>query len=421
MSPKPLHIALSTVGSTGDTQPFIALGKALREAGHEVLAFSHPFHQERFEAHGVPFHPCGPEVELDELNDLLSKMLEHVNPLTQLRILMEEAFFADYRKYFEDARMGMEKVDLVLGHMVDFVGMEAATQLNKPRIGALLAPTGIPTKHSAPFFLRDLGAGVNQLAWKILVSLLYRMDHDVMARLRELGGTQQKIQHYHTLSPDLNLVAASPILSPTFPDLPAHFTVTGPWILPEPEFVVPPDLEAFVEQHPRPVVISFGSMGGNLGPQLTATVVEALTELGVAGVVQSGYAGLFREDAPSHIHFAEYVPHGWLFPRASCVVHHGGAGTTMAACRAGVPSVVVTFIADQPYHAYHLKRLGIAPKMIWYRHLTTAKLVDRISEVLGSPTMKARARELRPQFLAEKGTERAIQAIENFAQSRNLF
>ena len=416
----PLHIALSTVGSTGDIQPFIALGKTLMAAGHQVKAITHPFHRDRFEAHGIPFHGCGPEVELEELNALLSRMLLRVNPIKQLRMLMEEAFFEDFRQYFEDAKAGLADVDLVVGHMVDFVGQEAASQLGKPRIGVVLAPGAIPTQYNFPMLPVDWGPRWNKFAWWVMGILMGRLDHDIIARLRMLGGTRQHISRYHTLSPDLNLIASSPILTPIYPDLPDQFNVTGAWILPEPSFTPPPDLVAFLEKYPRPVVVSFGSMGGEKGPELTKTVLEALEKVGAAGIIQSGYAGLFEENAPENVHFAEYVPHGWLFEQGSCVVHHGGAGTTMAACRAGVPSVVVTFIADQPYFASNLRRLGIAPKMTWFRWLNADVLAERLREVLNQPTFFQTAQQLRPQFRAEKGTERAVEAIENFARSINF-
>ena len=141
---------------------------------------------------------------------------------------------------------------------------------------------------------------------------------------------------------------------------------------------------------------------------------------GKAAIIQSGYAGLFSEQAPENVFFADYIPHGWLFAQGSCVVHHGGAGTTTSACRAGVPSVVVTFIADQPYFGANLKRVGLAPRMLWYRRLTPKRLAKRINIASENPAMQARAKELQPVFQAEEGTERAVEYIEQYAREIGL-
>lgn len=414
-----MKIALCTVGSTGDIQPFLALALALDRAGHEVRALSHPFHADRFRSRGIEFISCGPEVTLEDLNEMLEKMLQYVNPVKQLELLMMEAFFEEGEKYFRDAKAGLEGVDLAVCHMVDFLGQEAALQSNIPRIGVILAPAGIPTKFGAPPVVGNLGF-LNPITWKVMSYLMRGIDRKAIKFLEGLGGTEQKVERFHSLSPDLNLIAASPTLARTYSDLPEHFTVTGPWILPEPAYTPPQDLLDFFEKHPHPVIVSFGSMGGNRGPKLTQTVIEALKITGKAAVIQTGYANLFAAEKPDNVMFVDYVPHGWLFAQGSCVVHHGGAGTTTAVCRGGVPSVVVAFIADQPYFGFNLKRLGIAPKPIWFRRLTAKRLAKRIQTASENPEMQAMAKALRPTFLLEEGSKKAVQAIELFAQEKGI-
>jgi len=410
-----MKIALCTVGSTGDIQPFLALALVLRDAGHEVRVLSHPFHADRFRSRGIEFISCGPEVTLDDLNQMLDKMLQVISPIKQLELLMMEAFFEEGEKYFREAKEGLKGVDIAVCHMVDFLGQEAAIQNKIPRVGVILAPAGIPTKYNSPPVVGNLGI-LNPWSWKVMAFLMRKTSRKAISFLKTLGGTEQEIVRFHSLSPDLNLIASSPTLARTFPDLPEHFTVTGPWILPEPEYTPPQDLLDFFAKHPRPVIVSFGSMGGNLGPQLTRTVLEALKLSGKAAVIQTGYAKLFAEDKPDNVMFIDYVPHGWLFAQGSCVVHHGGAGTTTAACRGGVPSVVVAFIADQPYFGFNLKRLGIAPKTLWFRRLTAKRLAKRIQTASEDPDMQAKAKALRPTFLSEEGSHKALAALEKFAK-----
>ena len=313
----------------------------------------------------------------------------------------------------------MAGVDLVVCHMVDFLGQEAAAQSGIPRIGVVLAPAGIPTRFDAPPIL-PAHKSLNKLYWRLLTRAMRSLDRKAMDYLKQFGGPRITVERFHSLAPDLNLIAASPLLAPTYPDLPAHFKVTGPWILPEPEYTPPRGLEDFLERNPKPVIVTFGSMGGTQGPWLSEVLLKALKRTGQSAVIQGGYAGLSAENAPENVFFVDYVPHGWLFSQGSMVIHHGGAGTTTAACRAGVPSIVVSFIADQPYFARLLNRLGTAPRQIWYRRLTAKRLVRRIEEVLGDSEMQKRAGELGEQFRAEDGAGLAVKTIEEHAASLGI-
>lgn len=408
-----MKIAICTVGSTGDIQPYLALALALRAAGHDVRVISHPFHQHRFQDHGIDYRACGPIVSQDELNLMLDKMLATRNPVRQLKMLMQEAFFADGEAYFHAAKAALTDCDLAVVHMVDFLGAEAAAQLGIPTIGGILAPAGIPTAYDVPPRLPNLGRLLNPLAWKAVEWTLGTIDRAALDFLRRVGGPTVRPKTFHVLSDRLNLIAASPTLAPTYPDLPRHMEVVGPWILEEADYQPPAALAAFLEAHPQPVIVSFGSMGGTQGPALTTIVLEALAIARRPAIIQSGYSRLFADQAPDNVFFADFVPHEWLFPHASCVVHHAGAGTTTAVARAGVPHVPVTFIADQPYFATQLRRLGIGTKMLWYHQLRPQRLADRILEATQAP-MQARARALRPTLLAETGNAKTVARIERF-------
>ncbi|HHG84330.1 MAG TPA: glycosyltransferase [Bacteroidetes bacterium] len=412
-----MKIALTTVGSTGDIQPFIALALTLQTAGHQVRVVSHPFHAEHFISRGIDFASCGPIVVQEDLNKLFDRMLNTKNPVRQVKILMDEAFFAEGETYFAQAKAATAGFDIAVSHMVDFLGQEAVSQNGIPGIGVILAPAAIPTRYAQPLRTPNLGSWLIPFWWALMRLALRPVDKRAMRYLKTLGGTRQDIRSFSALSPDLNLIAASPTLAPTYPDLPANFKQTGPWVLPEPAFEPAPGLVDFIARHPRPVIVSLGSMGGTHGEELTAKLLQAIKLAGQPAIIQSGYAGLFAENAPAHVHFVGYVPHGWLFSQGSCVVHHGGAGTSTAVCRAGIPSVILAFFADQPYFAENLEQLGIAPKILWNSRFTPARLAKRIQSAVADIAMQKRARKLQPQFLAEEGSLKALQLIENFGEN----
>lgn len=410
-----MKIALTTVGSTGDTQPYIALALKLMEAGHQVRVCSHPFHEERFASRGIDYAACGPVVTQQRLNEMLDKMISSKNPVKQIRMLMEEAFFEEGDRYLDECKTATKGFDLAVSHMADFLGQEAITQNNIPRIGVILAPAAIPTRYNGVHLAPRI-SWLYPLQWRLMNALLASTDQRAMDYLRSLGGTKQNIKRFSALSPDLNLIASSPLISPTFPDLPSEFKVTGHWALPEPEYTPPKDLQDFFQKHPRPIVVSLGSMGGSHGEKLTRKLLAAVKISGLPAVIQSGYAGLFADDAPENVFFAGYVPHDWLFSRGLCVVHHGGAGTTHAASRAGVPSIIIAFIADQPYFAENLKRIGIAPKMLWHFRFTPNRLAKRIQEVAGNKNMQNRAKEIGQQLRVENGLANALKLIEEHGE-----
>jgi sterol 3beta-glucosyltransferase len=412
---RPLRIALSTVGSTGDVQPFLALGQALMARGHDVVALSHPFHAERFQAQGIPFRPCGPMIDISEFNALLDKMVARRNPVKQLRVLMEEGILHDGLQYFHEAKAAMQDRELAVCHMIDFLGMEAAAQFKIPSATVILTHAIVPTRVSTPALVPDLGP-FNPLAWWAMSLALSGVDRDIRAFLRQLGGPSITIKNYAAVAPQLNLLASSRILA-GIPDsaLPPRVQCTGPWILEEPTVSLPDKLLDFVARHPRPLIVSFGSMGGSRGAELSEMILTAIRWLGIPAILQGGYANLGASELPENVIQVGYLPHAQLFPLGGCVLHHGGAGTTLAACRAGVPSAIVAFIADQPYFAKRLWKLGLAPRYLWSRDLSAARLRRMLLDAM-QPTRYARAQALRAEFLAEDGIGPAIGLLEGLAR-----
>ena len=109
-----------------------------------------------------------------------------------------------------------------------------------------------------------------------------------------------------------------------------------------------------------------------------------------------------------------HVPHDFLFRQGICVIHHGGAGTTHAACRAGVPSIVIPHLADQPYWGSRLQKLGVAPKILHRKQMTAKSLTNRILQVINSESMAIKAKELGQKIETEDGLGKAVELVETF-------
>src|SRR5262249_41560076 len=123
------------------------------------------------------------------------------------------------------------------------------------------------------------------------------------------------------------------------------------------------------------------------------------------------------EQLPGNFFLLREAPHDWLFPRTSLVIHHGGAGTTHSAARAGVPSVVVPFAGDQPFWADRLRRLGVAPRPLSAKRLRASTVTERL-QFAERPEVRARAAALGTKMRAENGLGNAVATIETLLSAQ---
>ena len=149
---------------------------------------------------------------------------------------------------------------------------------------------------------------------------------------------------------------------------------------------------------------------------VSSVLVGAVERLGCRAVVQSGWSGLASRASSPCVHWAQgFIPHGWLFPRASCIVHHGAAGTTAAAVKAGVPSVIVPHALDQPLWAELMQACGAAACVIPGGDLTVDRLTSAIEAALFRHSGDRLAR-LAERVREEDGTGHAIELIERLLE-----
>jgi len=209
------------------------------------------------------------------------------------------------------------------------------------------------------------------------------------------------------------LMAFSPNVVPPPVDWPKSVCVTGYWFLDEGENWEPPsNLLEFLAAGPLPVFIGFGSMAGR-NPDKTARIVrDALARSGQRGLIVTGWGGLTFPCPPRDIFVSEYVPYDRLLPRVAAVVHHGGAGTTAAGLRAGKPTVICPFVADQPFWGRRVAALGVGPLPISQSKLTPYSLAEAIREVATNSQMQNCAAELGAKIRAEDGLGNAIAFVE---------
>jgi UDP:flavonoid glycosyltransferase YjiC (YdhE family) len=207
------------------------------------------------------------------------------------------------------------------------------------------------------------------------------------------------------------LYAYSRHVVPVPPDWGNDVLVSGYWFLDEDGWRPPSDLLAFLEGGEPPIYIGFGSMPG-LDPDRTSRLIfEALERAGKRGLLATGGGALRAENPPPNVHVIASAPHAQLFPHVSAAVHHGGAGTTAAALRAGIPAVICPFFGDQPFWARRVQELGAGPPALNRKQLTAETLAAAI-KLMDGPKIRGRAAEIGAHIRNEDGISSAVAFIE---------
>jgi UDP:flavonoid glycosyltransferase YjiC (YdhE family) len=159
---------------------------------------------------------------------------------------------------------------------------------------------------------------------------------------------------------------------------------------------------------------------GNRNPaETTDLVLQALAKTPQRAILLSGWGGLQKTDFPASVFMIDSIPHAWLFPRVAAVVHHGGASTTAAGLRAGVPSIVIPFLGDQPFWGKRVHHLGVGPAPIPRSKLTVDRLAQAIQEAVTNTAMRQRAAELGSKIQAEDGVANAVKIIQQMEEIRS--
>lgn len=174
-------------------------------------------------------------------------------------------------------------------------------------------------------------------------------------------------------------------------------------------YTPPDDLVKFLQDGPPPIYVGFGSIVVDNPTKLTRIVFEAIVKTGQRALVNKGWGNIGAGEAeiPQNVFMVGSCPHDWLFQYVSCVVHHGGAGTTAAGLALGRPTIIIPFFGDQPFWGSIVYRAGAGPAPIPYKQLNAEKLADAIDKALG-PEMQEKAGEIGAKMRQENGVKCAV-------------
>lgn len=413
------RILLATLGSYGDVNPYLALGRELKRRGHSVVLSTSSFYRADAEREGLDFAPMRPEA--DPADKALMAAL--MDPRSGSETVVRGFVMPAVRDSYEDLEKAARGADLLVSHMLTYAVPLLAEKTGRPWVSTVLQPLLFFSPHDPPVVpnapwlaaLRPFGPAVNS-AWIAAAKVVSRgWAAPVRALRRDLGlpPGPDPLFHGH-VSPHGMLALFSAAFGPPQPDWPRGVKVCGfPFLDSDIGGArsLDPALSAFLEAGPPPLVFTLGSFAVNVAGEFYARAAEAANRLGRRAVLLAGPAADAMTGLPSGVVAARSAPYHLLFPRAAAVVHSGGVGTTAQALRGGRPQVVVPHAHDQFDNGARVERLG-AGRVVLPSRLVGGRLERVLGPLLEDAGARRRAAEIGSAIAGERGVENACDAIE---------
>lgn len=412
-----MKIVIFTIGTQGDARPFVGLGRRLKSIGHDIVIATADRHAALITGAGLRHAPI-----YSDFADLMAREHATMDAGNQLRIgrQMGRALSEWMPLWVEQAMAATEQADLVMGSgSGTALGGSVAEKRGLPFAQAQFMPLTpsreIPPLWPSPRF--RLPGTLNLALSHTARTLVWRLLSRPTGVMRRELGLQPFPWHgpWSSRTSLTNrrylLYAFSKYLQPQPQDWARDtIAVTGNWFYDQADdWAPPPALTAFLQNGPPPIYVGFGSMLSGNPQAFTRTILEGVRRSGQRAIIASGWGALDAQASTPDdtILFIDNAPHDWLFRQVALAVHHGGAGTVAAAARAGLPQVIIPFVADQFFWSWRLKDIGVSPVMLNRKTLTPDALATAIHKAHRSETALTAAR-LGPLINAENGIETAI-------------
>lgn len=416
-----MRIILTSHGSTGDIYPVIALGVAMKKAGHHVRFATIPHYEADIRAAGLEFLPLCPNWEQADLSYWMGRLQKIRTPIYQLRELYVGAK-AHIPEMIRRMDAALADADLLVSSYLFPVNRSIADRRGVPFATFAFAHHVVPSPDYPPenmpklgFLPRRLQRAWNLRLWKTANAVVDRVINNALRpSLRE--AELPKVRHFFSAPAERVLVAVSEKwMRPAGAEIHPRFRFTGycRWQAPE-DARLEDELQRFTQGEKVPV-LTFGSMVyDNAGSHMERFLRAWPADRKI--IVQRGWAQFPDLDATGRIKVIGKVSHDQLFRHASVVIHHGGAGTTASALHSGVPQIVVPHIGDQNFFGSEVERLGCGQRL--KKNRWPEQLHPMIDRVLGTPGVQERARAVQAGLLAENGPAKAIAELEAFVAER---
>ncbi|KAL1590301.1 hypothetical protein WHR41_01219 [Cladosporium halotolerans] len=418
-----LNIVIMVIGSRGDIQPFLRIGKVLKEQNnHRVRIATHPAFRDFVSESGLEFFSVG-----GNPSELMAFMVKNPGLIPNMSTVMQgeigrrreqmaEMFEGFWRACVNstDEENDTKNLDLmnsknpfiadaIIANPPSFAHVHIAERLGIPLHMMFTFPYS-PTQ-AFPHPLANIKpqksnvseSYVNFMSYPLVEMMTFQGLGDLVNNFREKTLGLEPVSQiwapgalYRMKVPYTYLW--SPSLVPKPKDWGPEIDIGGFVFLELASTYKPPqDLQDFLDAGEPPVYVGFGSIVVDDPDRFTQMIFKAVEMAGVRALVNKGWGGLGGEGnaTPDNVYMLGNTPHDWLFPRVKAVVHHGGAGTTAMGLKCGKPTMIVPFFGDQPFWgSMTADAKAGAHECIPYKKLTAERLAEGIKQCLTEESQK---------------------------------
>ncbi|KAF4767667.1 hypothetical protein HAV15_009326 [Penicillium sp. str.  len=451
--PFPLHLNLviQVIGSRGDIQPFVALGRELKAHGHRVRLATHLAFRQFVLDSGLEFFNIGGDPA-----ELMAFMVKNPSLLPGFKAIrsgdiqrrrreMKEIFNGCWKSCFEkgdgtylhqikedpwsttlDYRQRPFVADAIIANPPSLAHIHCAQRLGIP-LHIIFTMPWSPTQ-SFPHPLANVHSRsckptiANFVSYNIVDMMVWEGLGDILNTLRKNTLALQPLDTVtaRSILHRLHVPHTSPSLLPKPPDWADNIDVCGfGFLMSETSFTPPEEITAFLNAGPKPIYIGFGSIVVDNPLKLTRIIFEAVRKTGQRALVSKGWGNLGADEVPDNILMIGNCPHDWLFRQVSCVIHHGGAGTTAAGLAVGRPTIIIPFFGDQQFWGNIVARAGAGPAPIPHKHLNLQNLSDAIQKALETSVLD-RAQTIAMKMQEESGVRHGVNSFYRHLDPQSL-
>lgn len=416
-------IVLATFGSLGDLHPFLALAIELRGRGHKIVLATMEFYREKIEMMNFEFCSVRPDIDFEEAKEMMPDLMDaKKGPVKMLK----EIVFPHLRAAYEDLIEAVKDADLLISAEVVCAAPSVAEKSGIKWISIGLSPVTTfsatdPGVFPTAQWLRHfhfLGAGFHQAMFRVMRLTIGHWFEPFKEFRRGIGLSEDHNPIFDDKYSDLlHLALFSKVLAKPQPDWHQPTLQTGFCFYDGQSDMgkMPEDLEKFLDAGEPPIVFTLGSAAVMDARDFFEVSARTAKILNRRAVLLYGIFNQPPKETDENIAAFDYAPYSKIFPRAACVVHQGGVGTTGQVLRAGVPALIMPYSHDQPDNAARCERLGTAKTISRekYSPETASKL---LRELIADSSYKENAIEAAKIVQSEHGTKIACDAIEKILE-----
>lgn len=399
-------IAMFTMGTRGDVQPYIFLSKELMKNGYDVTLGSHPCWQKLIEEAGIHFKPIGPDIDIEKEAAIIRG--KNSNPVLSMLKTMNFVFRIIQNSSNEIYEACRNKDLIVVSH--SHMGAIEAEVLGIPIVDVTLQKEMI-------------GETLKPKTWKdkIVGGMIDKQAAKPYNKIRKIYGLKPVKSADEIMSKDLNLIPISKYVLERNPYWEEKNVLTGYWYSEDAEYVPEDQIVKFLSEGEKPVILALGAMSfeDKSEKDKLDMFVNAFKKTGCRAIIQGFQKTLQNYDLPENMIACGSIPHSWLFRQGKFVIHHCGFGTSAATMIYGIPSIPVPHVLDQMGFAKQLSDINVATKPLQAKDLSEASIIAAIEEMNRTyEEKKKNAINISQKVRSENGVATAVRLIENVKERK---